>query len=202
MKIRYVAIFLILVIPALISESKAQEVSDSKPVLGVRFTANYASISTGVRYSRNFRVLSSIPSVFVEFNKHLDFHIGMVYAHLLNPHWFENSSFEQDAFGLSLGCKLTSNDHIRNLKLMGQVDLSATKVGFKQTNSHYQDFVVEKLLWVSSLSMGADYQLNNKFHLNAGYSVGFASGEYYDLNKIILSLFLGVDYRFGNLKKN
>jgi hypothetical protein len=179
----------------------AQENLKAKPVLGVRFTANYALIPTGVSYSKNFRVLSSIPSVCVEFNKHLDFHIGMVYAHLLNPHWFENSSFEQDTFGLSMGCRLTSIDHIKNLRLMGQADISATNVGFKQTNSHFQENMTKKLLWVYSLSAGADYQLNNKFHLNTGFSMGIASGEYYKLNELILTLFLGVDYRFGNLKK-
>jgi hypothetical protein len=201
MKTRCTVIILLLVFPAMISESIAQEVTKSKPVFGIRYTANYASIPTGVSYSKNFKVLSSIPSVFVEFNKQFDFHIGMVYAHLLNPHWFEYSSFEQNAFGLSLGCRLTSRNNIRNLRLIGQVDLSASKVGFKQTNSHFQDFMVKKILWVPGLSMGGDYQLNNKFHMSAGCSAGLAIGEYYHLNKIIPSLFLGVDYRFGCLKK-
>ncbi|MHC1777306.1 MAG: hypothetical protein AB9834_18025 [Lentimicrobium sp.] len=187
--------------PKKVPESRAQKIIKSKPVFGFRYTANYASIPTGQSYSKNFRVLSSIPSVFVEYNKLFDFHIGIVYAHLLNPHWFGYKSFEQDAFGLYLGCRLTTREHFRNLRLIGQIDLSATKVGFKQTNSHFQHSMVKKILWVPALSMGGDYQLNNNFHITTGCSAGLAIGEYYNLNKMILSLFLGFDYRFGNNKK-
>lgn len=200
MKIRYVAIFLIIVIPVLISESVAQEITKSKPVLGVRFTSNYSTILTR-KTSLNFRILSSVPSVFVEFNEHMDFHAGVVYARLLNPHWVDQSSFETEAMGLTLGYRLITMDHIKNLRLTGQADVSVTKVGFKQTNSHSQEGVRKELLWVYSLSMGADYQLNNKFHLSAGCSLSLPFPYRSHLDKIIPSLFMGLDYRFGIQKK-
>jgi len=58
------------------------------------------------------------------------------------------------------------------------------------------------LLWAFSLSMGADYQLNNRFHINAGAGLGINNKQYGIFSEmLLLTPFLGIDYRFEGIKK-
>lgn len=197
MKTKLAEIFLLIAFFVFITESKAQENSKAKPVFGVRYTANYFSIPFR-NNSDNYKVLSSIPSVFVEFNKRFDLHIGMVYAHLFNPQWVNQVYYEPDAFGLTLGSRVTLIDLKKDLSLKGQMDGSVSNIRFKNTNSHNQEGrMLTEMRWALSLSFGVDYQLNNKIDIIAGSSFGITSGRY----DFFISPFLGIDYRFGTAKK-
>lgn len=178
----------------------AQEVSQSKPVLGVRYTASYHILKSWTKKDY-FKVMSSVPAVFIEYNKHLDFHIGIVYAHMFNP-WINYFVFKPDAAGLMAGCRLTSVDYVKNIRLVGQIDESVINTKYIHSDTHYnRSELLSRMIWISNLSLGADYQLNDKFHLNAGFSCGITFVNYFDFHKVFPSFFLGADYRFGHLKK-
>lgn len=180
-----------------VPESGAQKTIKSKPVFGVRYTANYFSIPSG-NHSDKWNVLSSIPSVFVEFSERFDVHIGMVYAHLFNPRWVDQVYYKPDAFGLTLGSRVTLIDLKKDLSLKGQMDGSIANISFKNTNSHYQEGrMLTDMHWALSLSFGIDYQINNKIGITAGPSFGITSGRY----DFFVSPFIGIDYLIGNNKK-
>ncbi|MFH1120582.1 MAG: hypothetical protein V1775_12230 [Bacteroidota bacterium] len=104
--------------------------------------------------------------------------------------------------GLTTGTRINFPVHIKNLRFFGQLDGSVTEVRFITTNSHFQESDLQtKLIWACSLSPGVDYQIYNRFHVSTGCSLGFTSGHYNVFNEVMLSPFLGIDYRFGTLKK-
>jgi len=183
--------------PEKVPESRALKIIKSKPVFGIRCTANYFSIPSGYS-SDNFNVLSSIPTVFVEFNKRFDVHIGMVYAHLFNPRWVYMVYYKPDAFGLTLGSRVTLIDFKKDLSLKGQMDGSIANIKFKNTNSHHQEGrMLTEMRWALSLSFGIDYQINDKIGITSGPSFGITSGRY----DLFISPFIGIEYRFGCTKK-
>jgi len=193
-------ILVIMILMCFPNHLPAQEIPKIRPVFGIRYTANYFSIPSGNSLDY-YRVLSSIPSVFVEFNKHFDLHIGMVYAHLFNPHWVDLVYYNPNAFGLSYGSRFTIIELNKNLRIQGQIDGSIANIRFRNGNSHQQVFgLVADMRWALSFSFGLDYQLTNKIGLTAGPSVGIASGRSAGITSgrsdFFISPFLGIDYRF------
>lgn len=201
MKTRITLTLLIISSLVFLSELKSQEVSISKPVFGVRLLANYNSIKTS---SKNLSVLSLVPGVFIEYNEHLDLHFGIIYAHLFNPFWNSYTLYSPNAVGLAIGNRITSNELIKNMKIFNEWNVSITRVGYKTTNSHFQESELQsEALWVFNFSLGADYKLKEKLHISAGAGVGITNKQYGIFSeKIFLSPFLGIDYRFGIPKKN
>jgi hypothetical protein len=198
MKSRYVAFFLILVIPALITKSKAQEVTKSKPVFGVRLLTNFNSFDVNPRLN----VMVLMPEAFIEFNEHLDMHIGIIYAHIFNPAWYSQTYYRPNTVGLAFGNRITSDELIKNIKIYNEWNISVTRESYKTTNSHFQESEMQsEALWVFNFSLGADYKLREKLHISTGVGVGITNERYGIFSEILLSPFLSFDYRIGCNKK-
>ncbi|KAF0198261.1 MAG: hypothetical protein FD166_1612 [Bacteroidetes bacterium] len=124
MKIRYVAILLILVIPALISESIAQEVSKSKPVFGVRYSTGF---TTQVKENQNYRVIHLMPVFTVDFKNNC-FYLGPEYAYFIAPEPSGSILYNNNGWGLNFGYRLNSNEFAGNLRIFGQFNYSIYQV--------------------------------------------------------------------------
>lgn len=190
----------VLLLSGYAGQLSAQEASKLQPVIGIRYTANYNSLKTNA-YNDNFRVLSSIPSVFVKFNNH-DFHFGIVFSHLYNASWLDNILYEPDALGLNIGYRYNSMEIRKNLRIFGQLDASVIKLKYTESQLGGNNYsTLEQRLWAGNFSMGAGYRLADKLHLSAGIGLGTTTGLYGYFNGIIFTPFLGIEYRFNCSEK-
>ena len=89
------------------------------------------------------------------------------------------------------------------MKIFNEWNVSVTKVGYRTTNSHFQESELQsEALWVFNFSLGADYKLQEKLHISAGAGLGINNKQYGIFSEmLLLTPFLGIDYRFGGIKK-
>ena len=176
----------------------AQEVPAPKAVFGLRITANYTCFKTE-EFHNNYQVLSSQPAVFVEFNQHHEVHAGVILAHMINPSWYDHIYYQENASGLFIGYRYIFNEAVRNLRIFGQIDGSWTFAKFRGSSlgSGIYDHLSKSNLIGGHISFGADYKLAKHITLSAGAGAGFIISDISEqFDKMLISPFIGIDYRF------
>ena len=176
----------------------AQEKPPPKVVFGLRITANYTYFKTE-EFQDNYHVLSSQPAVFVDFIQKHEVHAGVILAHMINPSWYNRVYYQENASGLFIGYRYTFNEAVTNLRIFGQIDGSCTFAKYRtfSLGSGISENLIKSNLFGGHISFGADYKLSKHISFLAGAGAGFTitnSSEQFD--KMSLSPFLGIDYRF------
>jgi opacity protein-like surface antigen len=200
MKTRCTVILLLLVFPAMISESIAQEVTKSKPAFGVRVSANFDNIFFS-KYHMDYWILRSTPGLFVEYKNH-DFQIGPAHAHFINnPGWFFSTKFNSNAMGFSFGYRYYPNEILKRMRMFAQLQVSQFWVKYTSNSMGSGLSEQKETAWCGFASWGVDYRISKRFHVFSGAGIGISSTFHNYTENFYPHLLAGIDYRFGTLKK-
>lgn len=183
MKARYVAVFLILVIPALFPESIAQEDLKSKPVFGVRLNASY-ELSDFMQFS---------PALTLEIKNH-NFYAGPQFNHF--PNQGDDPDY-YDSFGVNFGYRLSTNPIARYWRLFCQFNYSIyqfRRQAHQLGNS--TSWIAKEIKFANTLSVGIQCNLTSEMSLYTGLGAGSNLGFFMIRDEVIGIIYFGVNYTF------
>lgn len=181
-----------------ITESKAQENLNAKPVFGIRIS-NYADNFYIRGNQMDYWVPRIAPELFIEI-KNQDFHLGFVRAHI-NPGWFGSLGFNSDATGFCFGYRYYPNEILKQLRMFVQIDAARYWVETTHSSLGSGNHNVIETTWSGYFSVGADYRISQRFHAFTGVGMGILSNFQNITENFNPLLFIGFDYRLGSLRK-
>ncbi len=193
MKTRCIAIFLIIIFPALIPESMAQEVSKSKPVFGARFSTCF---DFEINSYTPHNLLQYTPALTIDYKNH-NFYLGPEYIRFYEPTKSDGNIYNPDLYGVNFGYRHYFNETTRNIRLFGQFNYSVYQIRYTSHRLGYPyTHNYKEIRTKNNVSIGINFELNKDIRLFSGIGIGSYSEFFMFFDDVVITTFIGLDYRF------